>query len=397
MTVHPLHLVGGMTISAIPDMAKIVFSHGLTSTFRDGFIPMVRNFRAFRLAAQEVKDAGTALDMVLDSRVMAMADITDDFGRHTAFERGLTSLSSRFGVVSLMAPWNATLKQFAGLLTMTHIMRASQRVAEGKGTVRDIRNLASSGIDADLAARIVKQYAEHGDEQDGILLAKAGDWTDREAVDAFRTAVVREVDRTIVTPGQDRPLWMSTELGKTIGQFKSFGVSSMQKTMLAGLQQRDAATLNGAMVALGLGAMVYWAKATLAGKETSDKPSVWAVEALDWSGLVGWAMDANAVLEKATRGKAGASFFTGEPVSRYASRNVAGALLGPTVGTVSDIFQVSGSISAGDFKQSDLRKARELLPMQNLFYIRTLFDKVEAATGDALGLPDKTSSSGGAR
>jgi hypothetical protein len=64
---------------------------------------------------------------------------------------------------------------------------------------------------------------------------------------------------------------------------------------------------------------------------------------------------------------------------------------------VSDIFQVSGSISAGDFKQSDLRKARELLPMQNLFYIRTLFDKVEAATGDALGLPDKTSSAGGAR
>jgi hypothetical protein len=388
MTVHPLQLVGGMTISAIPDMAKIVFSHGLTSTFRDGFIPMVRNFRAFRLAAQEVKDTGTALDMILDSRAMAMQDITDDFGRHTAFERGLTALSSRFGVVSLMAPWNATLKQFAGLLTMTNIMRASQRVAAGKGTARDIRNLASSGIDADLAARIVKQYAEHGDEQDGILLAKAGDWTDRAAVDAFRTAVVREVDRTIVTPGQDRPLWMSTELGKTVGQFKGFAISSMQKTMLAGFQQRDAATLNGVMLSLGLGAVRYWAKETIAGRETSEDPSVWAVEALDGSGLTGWLMDANGGLEKATRGSLGLSMITGKPISRYATRNAPGALLGPTFDAASDIFQATGAIVAGDFKQSDLHTVRKLIPMQNLFWLRTLFDRVEAATGDALNLPD---------
>jgi hypothetical protein len=109
MTMHPLNLVGGMTVSAIPDMAKVVFSHGLTSTFKDGFIPLVTNFRKFKLAAQEVKDAGTALDMVLDSRVMAFQDITDEFGRHTAFERGLAALSSRFNLVPLMAPWNASL------------------------------------------------------------------------------------------------------------------------------------------------------------------------------------------------------------------------------------------------------------------------------------------------
>ncbi|MER9776798.1 hypothetical protein [Mesorhizobium sp. M0220] len=384
MTVHPLQLVGGMTVSAIPDMAKVVFAHGLTSTFKDGFIPLVTNFRTFKLAAQEVKDAGTALDMVLDSRVMAMQDITDEFGRHTAFERGLTALTSRFGVVSLMAPWNASLKQFSGLITMTNIMRASQRVTEGKGTARDVRSLASSGIDADLAKRISMEFAIYGDEQNGILFAKAGDWDDAGAREAFRTAVVREVDRIIVTPGQDKPLWMSTELGKTVGQFKGFAVSSMQKTMLAGLQQRDAATLNGVLLALGLGALTYWAKETIAGRETSEDPKVWAVEALDWSGLVGWAMDANGVLEKATRGKLG--------ISRYASRNTAGALLGPTLDAASDLFQISGAISAGDFKQSDLHTVRKLLPIQNLFFVRTLFDRVEAATGDALGLPDAAAS-----
>lgn len=383
-----LRLLGGMTISAIPDMAKVVFTHGLVSTFRDGFIPMIRNFKAFRLAANEVKMAGTALDMVLDSRTMAMADIMDDFGRGSKFERGLKAMSSKFGVVSLMAPWNAAMKQFAGLVTMTNVIKASQRVAAGNGTAKDISRLAASGINEDLAGRIAKQFERHGTDQDGILIAGGINWSDKGALESFRAAVVRDVDRIVVTPGQDKPLWMSTELGKAVGQFKSFGVSSMQRTMLAGLQQRDAATLNGTVLALGLGAFTYWAKQAMAGREVSDDPAQWAVEALDKSGLVGWLMDANNIAEKASRGRVGLSAFTGEQVSRYASRNVTGAFLGPSADAVSDIFQISGSIFAGDTTKSDLHKARQLMPAQNLFYVRGLLNQVEQATGDALGLPD---------
>ncbi|TKD40624.1 MAG: hypothetical protein E5W98_20515 [Mesorhizobium sp.] len=149
-----------------------------------------------------------------------------------------------------------------------------------------------------------------------------------------------------------------------------------------------AATLNGVLLSLGLGAVTYWAKETVAGRETSDDPAVWAVEAVDWSGLTGWLMDANGGLEKATRGTLGLSMITGKPISRYATRNAPGALLGPTLDAASDIFQATGAIAAGDFKRSDLHTVRQLIPAQNLFWIRTLFDRVEAATGDALGLPD---------
>lgn len=386
--VNYLRLLGGMTVSAIPDLGKVVFTHGLVSTFGDGFLPMVRNFKAFRLAAEEVKDSGTALDMVLDSRVMAMTDIMDDYGRHSKFERGLSSLSSRFGVVSLMAPWNASIKQFSGMVTMTNILKASGRVAAGTGTASDIRKLAASGIDEDLAQRISKQFADHGDNQSGVFLAGGENWTDRGALESFRAAIVRDVDRIVVTPGQDKPLWMSTELGKMVGQFKSFGISSMQKTTLAGLQQRDAATLNGVLVMMGLGAMTYALKQTLAGREVSDDPKQWAVEAFDKSGLAGWLMEVNNISEKATRGRVGLSAITGKQISRYTSRNVTGAFLGPTADAVSDIFQVSGSIFAGDTTQADLHKVRQLLPMQNLFYIRGILNQVEQATGEAIGLPD---------
>lgn len=387
--INYLRLLGGMTISAVPDMAKVVFTHGLTSTFRDGFLPMVKNFQAVKLAGREVKMAGTALDMVLDSRVMALGDITDDFGRHSKFERGLQSLSTRFGVVSLMAPWNASLKQFAGLVTMTNMLRSSQRVALGKGSASDIRKLAAAGIDEDLAGRIARQFSEHGDEQDGVFLAKAADWSDIGAQEAFRSAVVRDVDRIIVTPGQDKPLWMSTELGKTVGQFKSFGTASIQKTLLAGMQQRDAATLNGTMLMLGLGAFTYAMKQMNAEQPLSDNPAVWAVEALDRSGITGWLMDGNNIAEKFTRGRVGFSALTGEQVSRYGSRNVIGSFLGPTPEAIADIFQISGSVFAGDTARADLRRARQLIPGQNLFYLRQLFNQAEQSTGDALNLPEK--------
>ena len=384
-----LRLLGGMTLSAFPDMAGIIFKHGLTSTFRDGFAPLVSNMKAVKMAGQEVKAAGTALDMVLDSRAMSLAEIGDDFGRGSKFERAVKSAGTRFGVVSLMAPWNASMKQFSGMIVMTNMLRASEAVAKGTATAKEIRKLGAGGINTDLADRIHKQFQKYGQTQDGVLLAKAADWDDRLAREAFRTAVVRDVDRIIVTPGQDKPLWMSTELGKTIGQFKSFNVSAMQKITLSAIQQRDADTLAGVVVALSLGAMTYMAKQLTAGRDLSDNPAVWATNAFDWSGLAGWMMDVNNVAEKASRGRVGLSGVTGEQMSRYQSRNVVGAFLGPTPDAVSDIFQVSGSIFAGDTSKADLHKVRGLMPFQNLFYIRGLLNQVEDATGDAIGLPDR--------
>ncbi|WP_245414824.1 hypothetical protein [Brucella oryzae] len=383
-----LRLLGGMTLSAFPDMAGIVLKHGLTSTFRDGFAPLVSNMKAVKLAGAEVKAAGTALDMILDSRAMSIAEIGDQFGRGTKFERAIKSAGTRFGVVSLMAPWNAAMKQFSGMVVMTNLLRASEKVAKGQASPKEIRKLAGAGINADLAERITKQFSKYGETQDGVFLAKAADWDDQLAKEAFRAAVVRDVDRIIVTPGQDKPLWMSTELGKTVGQFKSFNVSAMQRIALSALQQRDAETLAGVMTSLSLGAMTYVAKQAVAGKEISDDPAVWATNAFDWSGLAGWMMEVNGIAEKASRGRVGLSALTGEQMSRFQSRNVVGAFLGPTPDAVADIFQVTGSMFAGDTTKSDLHKMRQLLPFQNLFYIRGLLNQVEDATGDATNLPE---------
>lgn len=384
-----LRLLGGMTLSAVPDLGRPVMVHGLTRVFRDGFVPLITNLRAAKLAAKEVKLAGTALDMVLDSRVMGLAEIMDDYGRHSAFERGIKAGTDAFGVVSLMAPWNAAIKQFAGIVTQTRMLQAIDGLAAGRSVAgKEIEYLAANGIDARMAERISKQVSAHGEKGDAWW-ANTADWTDREAVKTYRAAIVRDVDRMIVTPGQDKPLWMSTELGKVVGQFKSFQISSTQRILLAGLQQRDAAALNGTIFMLGLGAVAYGLKEKVRGAELSDNPAKWAVEAADYSGLAGWLFEANNAAEKITRGQVGASYFTGEQASRFASRNALGALMGPSFDFVGDALTVTGSAFSGEWTASDTHNLRKMMPLQNLFYIRGLMDKVEDAANSTFGIPER--------
>ncbi|MEM7046025.1 MAG: hypothetical protein AAF442_00015 [Pseudomonadota bacterium] len=383
-----LRLLGGQTLSATPDTARVVMVHGLTRTFRDGIIPLVTGLSKIKAAGKEVKLAGTALDMVLDSRAMAIADVMDNYGRHTKFERGLTAATNHFGLVSAMAPWNSGVKQTAGIVTMARMLETMQAIKAGKKVkAKDAEYLAAAGIDEWMARTIADQFEQFGETIDGVRMANTGAWTDRNAVRHFRAALTKEVDRIIVTPGQDKPLWMSTWWGSTIGQFKSFAVASTQRVLLSGLQQADMATLNGAIMMTGMGMLTYKLKMMAAGYDTADDPRVWVLEGIDRSGMTGWFFEANNMIEKTSRGTVGLGRLAGAPpMSRYASRNTLGAALGPTFGTVGAGLQVASALSSGDWQAQDTRALRRILPYQNIFYLRRLLDQAEKNVNGILGV-----------
>jgi hypothetical protein len=385
-TINYLRMLGGMTLSAIPDVARPIMVHGLSRVMGDGVGPLLKNLKAVKLSGAETKLAGTALDMVLDSRAQQLADVFEDFGRYSKVERALSYAGEKMGVASGMSLWNAGMKQFVGLVTQARTLRA---IVEG-ATPAEARRLAFLGIDQDMSERVAKQFKKHGDKQDGVWLANTGEWTDAEAAAAYRGALAKEVDLVIATPGQEKPLWLSSELGKTIGQFKTFTFSSMSRVMLNSLQQRDANALQGFVAAVALGMLAYQVKSAVAGKSTSDDPKKWISEGLDQSGTMGWIFEANNIAEKVTRGRAGINPALGvEGASRYADRNITDTLLGPSVGTVNDAANIVGSAAEGKLSRSDLHKARRLLPFQNLFYLRWLFNHAEDEAGDAAGLPEK--------
>jgi len=382
-----LTLLGGMTLSAFSDIATPVLTHGIARTYGDGIKPLVKNFRAFKAAAEDVKQSGTALDMVLDTRARALADMDEFQAFGNRVEDALSAASANFGVVSLMSPWNAGIKQFSGIITQNRILEV---IGMKNIPTKEKGYLAANFIDDDMAKRIKGQFKAHGQTVDGMRIPNAKAWDDIEARDTFRAAVRRDVDRTIVTPGQDKPLWMSKAGLDLIGQFKSFSVASVQRTMLMGLQQKDAAAMNSFALMTFLGMGVYAAKTKVSGRETSDDWRVWVSEGIDRSGITGWFFEANNFVEKITRGRVGVNALVGgPPMSRYASRSVLEAALGPTYGTMGNLLQAVGSAAAGEWTENDTQAVRRLMPYQNLFYARKIFDDAETAINDFFGVTKK--------
>jgi len=394
-TFNFMRLLGGMTVSALTDVPRVMMTQGLLTTFRDGVVPLLNGLRAVKMSGRETKLAGTALDMILSTRSMAIADVMDQFGRYSKFERALGSAQDNFGTLALMNPWNSAMKQWVGMIVQTNILRYSLKVLDGTAGPRMIRRLAAAGISPDDAKIIAEQWKLNGAKHGAVYLPNTKDWNVREprvrnALESYRAAIVRDVDRTVVTPGQDRPLWMSTEVGKIVGQFKSFSISTVQRTMMAGMQERDAGVLVGALSMIALGVVVERLKAITNEKELPKTDAQWIATAIDRSGITGYLFDVNHFAEAVTGGTIGISALTGRRVSRYASRNYADAIMGPTAGLVKDILQGTGGLSrqalqGEQINESDVRALRRSLPYQNLFYLSWLFRQVEGASSRGLG------------
>lgn len=380
-----LRLLGGMTLSALPDVARPIMVHGVGRAFKDGLVPMVKNFRRFKLQAEEAKLAGTALDMINNDRALAISNLDNAWMHTSKFERGLTALQDNFKFVSLMAPWNSAAKQFASLLSQNRSIEMIQALAKG-GEIKpaEITRLAKHGIDKPMAERMAKQIKKHSTNDDGIWWANTQAWDDRDAVDVYRAALKQEVDKIIVTPGQDKPLFMSREAGSVIMQFKTFALASTQRMLLSGLQQRDMAAANGFMLSTFLGMAAYWSKTDE--DRLSDDPAKWIVEGIDRSGSMAWFMEVNNMMEKIT-GMGINPMLGQQRATRYASRNAAEAMFGPTYGTVfGTMIPLIAGVSSGEMKAKDIHKIRQMMPYQNIFYIRKILDQLEEGTSSGLGL-----------
>lgn len=381
-----MRLLGGMTVSAIPDLGRPVMVHGVNRVFRDGVMGFVNNRQAFMEAAREVKEAGTALDVTLNTTAIARADLDEPLEVGGKVEKFINKRSTEFSALTLMAPWNAATKQFSGVIAQSRILQDVQKLLDGTLSKNDTAWLASNFIDKTNAQKIIQQFEKHGEISGDVYVPNAREW-DVETRELFRAAIRKTVDSTIVTQGIDKPAWVDKGLLRLVAQFRGFGLASTQRVLLSGLQMRDMKTLNGVALMTGLGMMVYATKEAQSGRELSDDPTKWIIEGVDRSGVTGWFMDANNITEKFTRGRVGVSALTNDPLmSRYASRGVIGALLGPSVGMVEDLATFTGGLGSGEIDEASMAAGRRLLPYQNHFLFRELFDEAGDNINAILGI-----------
>lgn len=383
-----VRMLGGMTPSAIPDIARPFMVHGMSRVFGDALLPFISNFSQFKRITKEIRDLGGASDMLTNSRARSMADVEDDFLRYTKLERGLGAISDTFGTVSLMAPWNTAFKQLAGAVSMQRILRGVIADVGGKLNKTEMRYLRAAGIGENESRAIHKMWMEHGQSEGKTMLPNVLKWVDQDAASVMQSALNRDIERIIVTPGQDRPLASSGgwgEMGRMMFQFKTFAIACTQRVVLSGLQQSDMAALNGMMMAVSLGMVTSAIKTWDAGRGDEIKKwdeAKWLREGIDRSGMTAWLSDAHNM---------GSSFIGKSTTTRYASRNAVGALLGPTFGTANTMFGVGARgvnavLGNNEWTTKDTHALRRLLPYNNLFLMRQLIDNAEAGINNSLNV-----------
>jgi hypothetical protein len=178
MNLNTLRFMGMVAVSSIPDLARFTMKFGPVRTFRDGLVPLIRNFKTLKLSAREAKLAGEALDVVLHTRMYEMMDLMDEFASTTKVERGLDFLTSKIGVVGLFDYWNSGLKQFAGVLTNAQILDSIKEIVEGGKLVGNhVNYLAGLNIDGPTAEDIWRLVQNGGGGKvNGVWLPNTEDW-----------------------------------------------------------------------------------------------------------------------------------------------------------------------------------------------------------------------------
>lgn len=374
-----LRFMGGIVASSVPDVARIFMAEGITRTFSKGLLPLAKNLKTFKVSAAEAKRYGVGVDALMGGRSQIIADIVDYTQPNTAFERGLQSMTDNFGRINMMDYWTAGVKQLHAVTMQNGVI---DDLLKGKIDKR-LNRLGISDADAEGIARELRNHAE---EVDGVWISNAKNWDSPALFEKWGAAIRKESDRVIVVPGQEKPLFMSSELGKTIFQFRSFMFASTQRMLIGALQGQDHNALAGMLLLTSIGMMSYSFKQWDSKREISDDPTELIIEGIDRAGVLGSIMEINNTLEKLSSNNFGLRPLLGveRGAARFVSRSMSENLLGPTFGSFLDtsLRVANAGLAEDGWNETDTRALRRLIPYQNLTFIRQGFDTIEEKVGD---------------
>lgn len=340
-----IRLLGDVVASSMGDLVRVGMVHGMRPLFDGAIAPMVKDLKNFRTTAKAAKEAAGISEVLLATRLMRIADITDPYSARTPIENTINTMSHLAGKYSGILHWNDALKSMA-------VMAFANRMRRLKNSKSDKAFINRLGISQEMSKRIRSQMEEFG-ESGAVFETNLSKWTDENARSIYLQAMRADADSVIVTPGignkvpvAERHFWLKPAL-----QFKSFSLAAHQKVLLLGLQENETRFLIGAVNMTVFGMMAYYYKSMSAGREPSDNIGTWIAEGVDRAGIVPVYMELNNMFE--ALGGPGAYYQLGSLVgeapqraSRYQGRNAGGILAGPTAGLVGDAKNIlMGSFS----------------------------------------------------
>tara|TARA_R110002110_G_scaffold165165_2_gene365484 strand:+ start:6971 stop:11020 length:4050 start_codon:yes stop_codon:yes gene_type:complete len=413
--VNYVRLGGGFLLSSAPDPAMIIAQVGLPTFIRS----MARYMNPFfrERLSEDMGDWVFAAEAVLggerNSRIAGLSDL--DPARATFLERGMHNSSRLFSRALMLNRWNGMMKDISSSAIQHKLIKIGNKKRAGKRLSRsDKAFIEGLGLDDDRLKRIAQLQEEFGENSTTLLggqyhIARTRRWGKTGSIDsrvaledrlAFERAVFQRVQQTIVTPGAGQiPRWMtSSEMGRIISQFGSFTMAATNQVLVPMVQKgammgdfNQVAMFVGAST---LGAMGYWARQSLNGKNPFEdevkkdksgrviarvpwwKKSI--MEGIDRGGTMGWLTQGNAMMERMTGVGASTALGAGQ-LSRMQTRSKVDILAGPTAGFINDLGTLMGSTAAKlvegkPFTEGAYNAGRRMLLGQNLTQTRLALD-----------------------
>jgi hypothetical protein len=394
-SVNALRLLGAATLAHFPDVANVMMRYGMGNTMA-AIGKVLTSPTAFKLGSKEAKRMGAALDMTMN----ATASMLGDYAQHSQYaeQRVASGLTSTFTMLTGETPLITAVQSLTSTMAQDSLIRAARRAANGTAIDSNLlARMAGAGIDENMLKRIAAQHEQFGAQVNGLHFGMSEQWTDKAAASAFESAVLRDAHSVTLRPGVgDTPLFMSTEWGKALRQFTTFGYAAQRSVvnpLMQGLAHGDPRSVQAMFALASMGTLSYVSKQTAAGQPIEDPTSArFALEVLDKSNLMGWTSDV--IFPALWMG----GF---KSLSRWSDRDPTETIGGPVVGTVFSTYaqQLPGKFAASaglaedgqkGISRADLHFMRRLMPGQNLWYLRNHINSLEDAIGDSFDLPGKS-------
>lgn len=378
--------MGSALWSNIADLGRVVMAHGLTNVLGAAYQAAVVDRAAWRLAGDEARKAGVALEITLLARQRELQQLHDIAADASLIERLADQGAKATGFVNLVAPWTELMQRFSGALHQSEMVELSLKATRGTLAEAERARMHHYGIDDAMAARIADAWQAAGAERRGALhLANTDAWADPDLVRTFRAQLTTATDASVMRPGAaDRPNFMSAQLWQTTLLYKSFSIAASQRLVMAGMQQRDGRVLSGMLASASLAWLIGGATAGPYDDHPILSPER-LFQAIDRSGVLGIIGDLNNATEMATANAIGlrpllqlnAPIFAKDP--NWAQR--VGAVAGPAIQPwLSAVWAFTDPAAKGDQVAGAIRR---LLPFNNLIWLGEGFRAVqrEAGTG----------------
>lgn len=222
---------------------------------------------------------------------------------------------------------------------------------------------------------------------------------DIDARASFEMGLDRMTNRVVQqqSPGQLMH-WMTTELGQTAIQFRTFSISAYQQQLIQGLYEFDHNVWNAWRVSMTIGALAYMSQTYLRSLAMSDGEEYLrerlgtddegtAVEKIMKAGFMraGFASILPGAFDTVQT-----TFLGFDPYFSYGrSTGLASDFLmgNPTVDLLNNTFRAVGGASSSvasseyDYSQQDARALRTILPFQNMLGIQQALNAVQTHPG----------------